>query len=96
MKGDVTDREDIEKFLELGCSRFGKVYGLVNNAGIRQRKNFFDLTRDDWDKVVANNLTSCFDTIQVFGWHMAKKGCGSIVNISSIVGPCGVFPEGSF
>ncbi|MBN4079725.1 SDR family oxidoreductase [bacterium AH-315-C08] len=89
-QGDVTVRKDLENLLELGCEKFGQVHGLVNNAGIRQRKNFFDLTEDDWENVIKNNLTSCFNSMQVFAKHMVERGGGSIVNISSVAGILGL------
>ena len=44
-QGDVTVRNDLVALLNLGCKNFGRVHGLVNNAGIRQRKNFFNITK---------------------------------------------------
>ncbi len=89
-QGDVTVRKDLENLLELGCEKFGQVDGLVNNAGIRQRKKFFDLTEDDWENVIKSNLTSCFNSMQVFAKHMVERGGGSIVNISSVAGILGL------
>ena len=89
-QGDVTVRKDLENLLELGCEKFGQVHGLVNNAGIRQRKKFFDLTEDDWENVIKSNLTSCFYSMQVFAKHMVEQGGGSIINISSVAGNLGL------
>jgi NAD(P)-dependent dehydrogenase (short-subunit alcohol dehydrogenase family) len=89
MAGDVTRHEDLAKLLTLAKSEFGGVHGLVNNAGMRQRKEFFSLTRDEFETVLRTNLTSCFDAMQIFGAHMVDHGGGSIVNIASIVGPRG-------
>ncbi len=89
-QGDVTVRKDLENLLDLGCEKFGQVHGLVNNAGIRQRKNFFDLTEDDWENVIKSNLTSCFYSMQVFAKHMVEQGGGSIINISSVAGNLGL------
>ena len=89
MKGDVTSSDDLKALLRLGCSHFDRIDGLVNNAGIRQRKDFFDLSREDWDSVILTNLTSCFEAMQIFGRHMVDGG-GSIVNVASIVGQRGL------
>lgn len=89
-QGDVTARKDLEKFLNLGCEKFGQIHGLVNNAGIRQRKKFFEITEDDWANVIQNNLTSCFFCTQIFARHMVEQGGGSIVNISSVAGMLGL------
>ena len=90
MRGDVSSRNDLQALLELGCASFGGVDGLVNNAGIRQRKKFFDLSIDEWDSVISNNLTSCFNSMQIFGRHMVEGSGGAIVNVASIVGPRGL------
>tara|TARA_Y100001934_G_C12382695_1_gene793445 strand:- start:720 stop:1466 length:747 start_codon:yes stop_codon:yes gene_type:complete len=90
MLGDVTSRNDLETLLELGCASFGEVDGLVNNAGIRQRKEFFDLSKDEWDSVIRNNLTSCFESMQIFGEYMVGRKGGAIVNVASVVGPRGM------
>jgi NAD(P)-dependent dehydrogenase (short-subunit alcohol dehydrogenase family) len=87
--GDVTRRSDLEGLRDRAIQRFGAIHGLVNNAGIRQRKDFMALTRADFDAVIGNNLTSCFEAMQVFIPPMIDNGGGSIVNIASIVGPRG-------
>ncbi|MBT6600232.1 MAG: SDR family oxidoreductase [Nitrospina sp.] len=89
-QGDVTVRNDLVALLNLGCKNFGRVHGLVNNAGIRQRKNFFNITEEDWENVINVNLTSCFHSIQVFGKHMVEQKGGSIVNVSSVAGMLGL------
>jgi NAD(P)-dependent dehydrogenase (short-subunit alcohol dehydrogenase family) len=90
LQGNVTVRSDLDALLNLGCEKFGQVHGLVNNAGIRQRKKFFEITEEDWDNVIQNNLTSCFHGMQIFGKHMVEQGGGSIVNVSSVAGMLGL------
>jgi len=87
--GDVTNRQDLERLLEDGIKHFGTIDGLVNNAGIRQRRPFLEITGEDWNNIIASNLTSCFEAMQVFGQHMISEKNGSIVNVSSIVGQRG-------
>jgi NAD(P)-dependent dehydrogenase (short-subunit alcohol dehydrogenase family) len=89
LAGDVTHRVDLERLLERATVRFGRADGLVNNAGIRQRKEFLSLSREEFDQVLRSNLTSCFEAMQVFAPSMIANGGGSIVNIASIVGPRG-------
>ncbi len=89
-QGNVTVRKDLSTLLELGCEEFGQVNGLVNNAGIRQRKKFFEITEEEWESVIRNNLTSSFYSMQVFGKHMVEQEGGSIVNVSSVAGMLGL------
>ena len=89
-QGDVTSRDNLNALLELGHKEFGRIHGLVNNAGIRQRNKLFEITDEDWENVINNNLTSCFKSIQIFAKHMAEHGGGSIVNVSSVVGMLGL------
>lgn len=87
--GDVTCRADLEQARDRAIRRFGSVHGLLNNAGIRQRKDFLALSRADFDEVLSCNLTSCFEAMQVFIPALLESGGGSIVNMASIVGPGG-------
>ena len=69
------------------------INGLVNNAGIRFRKNFLKITTHDLKNVFETNFLSIFNTMQIFSrFLISNKKMGSIVNISSIVGQIG-FPQ---
>ena len=74
MQGDVTSSDTLNAFLRLGCFHFDRIDGLVNKAGIRESKDFFDLSREDWDSVILTNLTSCFEAMQIFGRHIVMEG----------------------
>jgi short-subunit dehydrogenase len=89
LAGDVTHRADLEQLLERTTQRFGRTDGLVNNAGIRLRTDFLNLSREEFDQILSSNLTSCFEAMQIFAPAMSANGGGSIVNIASIVGPRG-------
>ena len=63
--------------------------GLVNNAGIRQRKAFLKITHLELNKIINNNFISIFEITQKFIKQVNKKSSSSIVNIGSIVGQDG-------
>lgn len=86
--GDVSEEKDLNEFFKLVKKKMKTIHGLVNNAGIRQRKKFQKIENKDLDYVIENNLKSVFRLSQIFSKIM-KKNSGSIVNISSIVGPRG-------
>ena len=50
----------------------------------------FEITEEEWESVIRNNLTSCFYSMQVFGKHMVEQEGGSIVNVSSVAGMLGL------
>ena len=60
--------------------------GIVNNAGIQHVSPVDSFDDDMWDKVIAINLTSCFQTIKHALPHMKANNFGRIVNISSVHG----------
>ena len=84
--GDASSEEHVDKFFIEIKARFKKIDGLVNNAGMRFRKNFLKISNEEWNKVHQNNLNSVFlmsrNTLQI----MQKQRKGKIINISSIVG----------
>ncbi len=84
--GDVTDEEQIKRFVQLAHEAFGKIDILVNNAGIWEGTYFFRLPKEDWDKVVAVNLTGPYLVAKAVGRIMIKQRFGKIINISSVQG----------
>lgn len=86
--GDVSNSEDRKNFFMVVKKKFKKLDGLINNAGIRQRIKFSEITSSDLDKVYEINLKSTFFMTQIF-LNILKQKKSSIVNISSIVGPRG-------
>ena len=79
---DVGVAADVERAVDLVVARFGRLDALANNAGISGRKPFSTLTLDDWNRVLAVNLTATF----LFSRHAAdalRRARGAIVNIDS-------------
>ena len=66
--------------------RHGRIDILVNNAGIARDQLMLRMKRDDWDHVIATNLTAVFALTQVAIKPMLKQRVGRIINISSVVG----------
>ena len=80
---DTSERAQVEAMLARTIERFGAVDVLVSAAGISARDHFLDVTDADWDRVLAVNLKGLFLCGQVVGRHMAKRGRGAIINITS-------------
>tara|TARA_Y100000591_G_C21818849_1_gene692385 strand:- start:541 stop:1281 length:741 start_codon:yes stop_codon:yes gene_type:complete len=87
--GDVTQQSTINKIFNFCKKNNIKLTGLVNNAGIRQRKKFEKITKKDLEEIIDINLISPFLIIQKFYLNCDKKRNCSIVNIGSIVGEKG-------
>ena len=86
---DVTDTASIEEMVAGALTRHGRVDVLVNNAGIARDQLMLRLKREDWDDVIATNLTSAFTCVQTVLKPMIKQRAGRIVSISSVVGQMG-------
>jgi 3-oxoacyl-[acyl-carrier protein] reductase len=86
---DVTEASSIEAMVEAVLARHGRVDVLVNNAGITRDQLMLRLKRQDWDEVIATNLTSAFTCVQAVLKPMIKQRAGRIVSISSVVGQMG-------
>lgn len=92
-KADVSIRSDVKRLIEYTIDKFGKIDVLINNAGISQSKVFNDITDDDWNNMMNNNLNSVFYTCQETLKYMINEKKGSIINISSIWGLTGASCE---
>jgi 3-oxoacyl-[acyl-carrier protein] reductase len=86
---DVTDREQVFAFVHHVEQRFGRLDGLVNNAGIMPTSPFLELTPGEWDRVMTTNLTSAFHASQAVLPGMLERGGGTIVNVASRLGLVG-------
>ena len=86
---DVTDDASIEALVSGVLARHPRIDILVNNAGITRDQLMLRMKRDDWDQVIATNLTAAFATVQSVLKPMIKQRSGRIINISSVVGQSG-------
>ena len=86
---DVTDATSVTDTVADVLDRFGRIDILVNNAGITRDQLLLRMKRDDWDAVVATNLTAAFTCAQAVLKPMIKQRAGRIINITSVVGQSG-------
>jgi 3-oxoacyl-[acyl-carrier protein] reductase len=86
---DVTDAASINVMVSGALERHGRIDILVNNAGIARDQLMLRMKRDDWDEVIATNLTSAFACVQAVLKPMIKQRGGRIISISSVVGQMG-------
>ncbi len=86
---DVTDLMQVEAAFANAIRAMDGVDILVNNAGISIRHNFLDITPEEWDKVIAVNLTGVFYVAQTAARHMMERGSGVILQTASTNGVMG-------
>lgn len=84
-KADVIDEEQIQKCISEVDSKYGHIDGLVNAAGIfGNNKPFYELTSEEWNKVISVNTTGTFIVSKAAAPVMIREKQGKIVNISCI------------
>ena len=81
---DATSEEDLRRALGQVLGLWGRVDILLNAPGINSGTPFFEITDEEWDRIMAVNLKSMFLACQIFGQEMVDRGeGGSVINISS-------------
>ena len=86
---DVSDAASIDALVSGVIARHGRVDVLVNNAGITRDQLMLRMKRDDWNDVIATNLTAAFALTQAVLKPMIRQRAGRIIAISSVVGQAG-------
>jgi meso-butanediol dehydrogenase / (S,S)-butanediol dehydrogenase / diacetyl reductase len=86
---DVSDLRQVESAFAEALGLMGGVDVLINNAGISIRHKFLDITPDEWNQVLAINLTGVFYVAQTAARHMHARGSGVILNTASTNGIVG-------
>lgn len=89
MAMDVSDEASVQGVIDAILGESSKIDILVNNAGINNDKLLLRMTKEDWDRVIAINLTGTFLVTRAVMRSMIKQRCGRIVNIASVVGLVG-------
>ncbi len=95
-KVSVTDKAAVLSATENVIKQFGRIDILINNAGITKDKTLLKMEQDDWDKVLAVNLTGVFNCTQAVAHHMKEQQYGRIVSASSNVGLRGNFGQTNY
>jgi 3-oxoacyl-[acyl-carrier protein] reductase len=86
---DVTDSGNVDSVVAGLLARRGRIDVLVNNAGITRDQLMLRMKREDWDTVLATNLTAAFTCVHAVLKPMVKQRAGRIVNVASVVGQAG-------
>lgn len=84
LSGNAAKAEDVQRAVDLCLASFGRLNVLHNNVGIVVNGGVVDLPEEEWDRVFAINLKSCFLAMKYAIPPMAENGGGAVVNVSSI------------
>lgn len=84
---NIGSEADMQQLVQDVVKRWGKIDILVNNAAISDNKNILDITKEEWDKVIAVTLTGPFLLSKYVAMQMVEQGtAGKIVNVGSTSG----------
>ncbi len=93
---DVRNRDSARDVVEEVAARFGSLDALVNNAGIRRDALTYNMTDEQWDEVIATNLTGAFGMVRAVLNVMMKQRRGAIVNVASLSGLHGIVGQTNY
>ena len=86
---DVRDQSAVSNFIETLPTKWQNISVLINNAGITSDQLFLRMKDEEWDNVIATNLTGTFNLTKALIKNMIKNRYGRIINISSVSGLMG-------
>jgi 3-oxoacyl-[acyl-carrier protein] reductase len=89
-KVDVGDLKSVREMVNAAKSAFGRIDGLVNNAGLTRDKLVVMMSEEDWAEVIRTNLTGAYNFARAAVFMMMKAKRGAILNITSISGIVGM------
>ncbi|MGH6991615.1 MAG: SDR family NAD(P)-dependent oxidoreductase, partial [Stellaceae bacterium] len=85
VEADVSKITDLQRLVDAGVAKFGRIDVMVNNAGVESRTSVLETTEAQYDKVLSINLKSAFFGTQVAARQMIRQGGGGrIINITSV------------
>src|SRR6478609_3490065 len=87
---DLTDLPSIPSFVQEVIKQYGQIDILVNNAGVNMKKEFTEVTDEEFQQVITTNLTAVFSISREVVKNMLQNGGGSIINISSMAAQYGL------
>jgi NAD(P)-dependent dehydrogenase (short-subunit alcohol dehydrogenase family) len=95
-QGNVQKPEDCRRVVEEVLDQHGRLDILVNNAGITIDKMAMRMSVEDWDTVLAVNLSGSFYMAQPALEHMTERGTGRIIFVSSVIGETGNIGQANY
>ena len=95
-QGNVSKPEDCRRVVQEVLDQHGRIDILVNNAGITMDKMAMKMSIEDWNTVLAVNLSGSFYMAQPALEHMVERGTGRIIFVSSVIGETGNIGQANY
>jgi 2-deoxy-D-gluconate 3-dehydrogenase len=83
---DVSVFHDAQAVVEEALATFSRIDVLVNNAGVALVKPLIELAPEEWERVIATNLTGTYNLCRAAGPHLVRQQAGKVINIASVLG----------
>ena len=96
VQGDVAEMDAAKALIDAALARFERIDILVNNAGITRDDLIMRMKPEDWNDVIATNLSGAFWTIKAATRPMMKARSGRIINITSVSGQAGQMGQANY
>ncbi len=95
-QGNVSNPDDCRRVVQEVLEQHGRIDILVNNAGITMDKMAMKMTVEQWNEVIAVNLSGSFYMAQPVLEHMVERGTGRIIFVSSVIGETGNIGQANY
>ena len=95
-EGNIGNADDCRRVIGEVIDQHGRLDILVNNAGITIDRTVAKMTAEDWQRVIAVNLSGAFFLAQNALEHMLERGTGRIINVSSVIGETGNIGQANY
>ena len=96
VQAGVAQPDDVQNLIDTTVKEFGGIDILVNNAGVNRDRTIRRMSVEEWQEVIATDLSSVFYCTNAALPHMIERGGGRIVNMSSIVGQMGNLGQSNY
>jgi NAD(P)-dependent dehydrogenase (short-subunit alcohol dehydrogenase family) len=90
ISSNLLDYRAVNRIIEEEISRFGKLDILVNSLNIMFAKPLVEVADNEWQRIIATNLATVFNTCRVVGKHMLRQRAGKVINITTCLGDRGL------
>ena len=96
VQAGVAQPDEVQNLIDTTVKEFGGIDILVNNAGVNRDRTIRRMSVEEWQEVIATDLSSVFYCTNAALPHMIERGGGRIVNMSSIVGQMGNLGQSNY